>query len=132
MDKFPMTAETVLRSTYMDDSMDSVMNEDEGIKLHRQLSQLLTQDGMHARKWLSNSSKVLKEIPLQDCKAEVDLDNEYLPCAKTLGVWWLADRDVCTFKENAPDAEMKYTKRNFLKKIAKLFDPVGFLTPSYH
>ena len=97
MDKFPMAAETVLRSTYMDDSMDSVMNEDEGIELHRQLSQLLTQAGMHARKWLSNSSKVLKDIPLQDCKDEVDLDNEYLPCTKTLGVWWLADRDVFTF-----------------------------------
>ena len=66
--------------------MDSVMNEDEGIELHRQPSQLLTQAGMHARKWLSNSSKVLKEIPLHDRKAEVDLDNEYLPCAKTLGV----------------------------------------------
>ena len=131
MDKFPMAVETVLRSTYMDDSMDSVMNEDEGIELHRQLSQLLIQAGMHARKWLSNSSNVLKEIPLQDRKAEVDLDNENLPCAKTLGVWWLADRDVFTFKENAPDAEMKYTKRNFLKKIATLFDPVGCLAPFY-
>ena len=86
MDKFPMAAETVLRSTYMDDSMDSVMNEDEGIELRRQQSQLLTQAGMNVRKWLSNSSKVLKEITLQDRKAEVDLDNEYLPCAKTLGV----------------------------------------------
>ena len=34
-----------------------------------------------------------------------------------------------TFKENAPDAEMKYTKRNFLKKIATLFDPVVLLAP---
>ena len=65
--------------------MDSVMNEDEGIQLHRQLSQLLTHAGMHARKWLSHSSKVLKQIPLQDRKAEVDVDNEYLPCAKILG-----------------------------------------------
>ena len=126
---FPMAAETVLRSTYMDDSMDSVMNEEDGIDLHRQLSQLLTQAGMHARKWLSNSSTVLKEIPLQDRKTEVDLDTDYLPSSKTLGVWWSADQDVFTFKENAPSDEMKYTKRNFLKKIATFFDPIGFLAP---
>ena len=128
-EKFPMAAETVLRSTYMDDSMDSVMNDEEGIELHRQLSQLLTEAGMHARKWLSNSSKVLKEVPLQDRKAEVDLDTGYLPCAKTLGVWWSANQDVFTFKENAPGDDMKYTKRSFLKKIATLFDPLGFLAP---
>ncbi|MCG8079255.1 MAG: A17 family peptidase, partial [Candidatus Thiodiazotropha taylori] len=128
-DTFPQAAETVLRSTYMDDSMDSVMNEEDGIELHRQLSQLLTQAGMHARKWLSNSSTVLKEIPLQDRKAEVDLDTGYLPSAKTLGVWWSANQDVFMFKENAPGDDMKYTKRSFLKKIATLFDPVGFLAP---
>lgn len=128
-DKFPMAVETILKSTYMDDSMDSVLDEEQGIELHRQLSLLLTKAGMHARKWLSNCSRVLREIPLQDRKAEVDLDREYLPCAKTLGVWWFADQDVFTFKENAPGNDMKYTKRNFLRKIATLFDPIGFLAP---
>lgn len=37
---FPMAAETVLKSTYMDDSMDSVLNDEQGIKLYNQLSQL--------------------------------------------------------------------------------------------
>ena len=83
-----MAAETILKSSYMDDSMDSVLNEDKGLELHRQLSQLLTKAGMHARKWLSNSSRVLRDIPLDDRKAEVDLDTDNLPSAKTLGVWW--------------------------------------------
>ena len=84
---------------------------------------------MHARKWLSNSAKVLSEIPVEDRKAEVDIDRDQLPCAKTIGVWWLADRDVFTFKENAPESSMVHTKRNFLKKFATLFDPIGFLHP---
>ena len=82
---------------------------------------------MHARKWLSNSSSVLAEIPIEDRKAEVDLDRSQLPCAKTLGEWWLADQDVFTFKDSATENSMSYTKRNFLKKIATLFDPIGFL-----
>ena len=128
-DRFLLAAETVLRSTYMDDSMDSVAHEDQGIELHKQLSQLLRQVGMHARKWLSNSPRVLRDIPLQDRKAEVELDADYLPSTKTLGVWWLSDQDVFTFGENAPSSEVKYTKRNFLKQIATLFDPIGLLDP---
>ena len=84
---------------------------------------------MHARKWLSNSSSVLAENALEDRKTEVDLDHSQLPCTKTLGVWWLADQDVFTFKETALENSMSYTKRNFLKKIATLFDPIGFLLP---
>ena len=109
--------------------MDSVHTEEQGMELHHQLSDLLSKPGMHARKWLSNSSSVLAEIPLEDRKAEVDLDRSQLPCTKTLRVWWLADQDVFTFKETAPENSMSYTKRNFLKKIATLFDPIGFLVP---
>ena len=129
MDKFPMAAKTILKSTYMDVSMNSFLDEGAGLELHRQLSHPLSSDGMHARKWLSNCAGVLKKIPIKDRKAEVDLDRDYLPCSKTLGVWWLADQDVSTFKENAPRDEMRYTKRNFLSMIATLFDPIGFLAP---
>ena len=109
--------------------MDSVHTEEQGTELYHQLSVLLSKAGMHARKWFSNSSKVLAKIPLKDQKAEVDLDRSQLPCAKTLGVWWLADQDVFTFKENAPENSMSCIKRNVLKKSATLFDPIGFLAP---
>ena len=126
---FPMAADTILYSTYMDDSMDSIRNEGQAVELYKQLSQLLSAAGMYARKWISNPSKVLETIPPQDRKSEVDLDTDPLPCAKTLGVWWQADEDAFTFKENAPEDNVLYTKRSFLKKIATLFDPVGFLAP---
>ncbi|VDI43478.1 Hypothetical predicted protein [Mytilus galloprovincialis] len=38
-DSYPRAAETVLKSTYMDDSMDSVINDEQGIELYNQLSQ---------------------------------------------------------------------------------------------
>lgn len=49
-DEFPMAAETILESTYMDDSMDSTQDEQEGIEIYRQLSELWRKAGMHARK----------------------------------------------------------------------------------
>ena len=72
---------------------------------------------------------MLRDIPLQDLKAEEDLDADYLPSTMTLGAWWLSDQDVFTFRENTPSRDVKYTKQHFLKQIATLFDPIGFLAP---
>ena len=116
--EYPLAAETVLKSTYMDDSMDSVFDDQQGIELYRQLSQLWKGAGMRARKWLSNSPTVLNEIPSDDKASEIDLKEGHLPCTKTLGVLWEAAKDAFTF-----------TKRNFLSKVATLFDPLGFLSP---
>ena len=44
-------------------------------------------------------------------------------------MWWLAEQDVFTFEENAPSDDIKYTKRNFLRNIATLFDPLCLLAP---
>ena len=66
--------ETVLQSTYMDDSMDSVVNEKEGIILYKQLSELWEKAGMHAHKQLSNSQEVLDAIPPQDRASQLELD----------------------------------------------------------
>ena len=128
-DDYPMAAETVLKSTYMDDSMDSVMNDKQGIELYNQLSQLWGKAGMYARKWLSNSKAVLEHIPVEDLASEVDLDEGNLPSVKTLGVLWQAKEDIFTFKANPPNDEFEFTKRNFLRKIAMLFDPLGFIAP---
>ena len=124
-----MAAETVLKSTYMDDSMDSVVDESQGIKLYEELNQLWSKAGMQAHKWLSNSTKVLERIPVESRASEVHIASDGLPMVKTLGVTWLPGEDVFTFNANPPEKDFPLTKRNFLKKIAKLFDPVGFLAP---
>ena len=60
-DTNPLAAVTVFKSTYMDDSIDSVESkiEEEGIELYRQLNGLWSLAGMQARKWISNSPKVV-------------------------------------------------------------------------
>jgi hypothetical protein len=127
--EFPRAAETVLKSTYMDDSMDSVADAQQGILLYKQLSQLWRLAGMHTRKWLSNSDTVLACIPSEDRAMEMEIEGDQLQGAKTLGVLWLAKDDVFTFHYNQPDEAFIYTKRSVLKKVAALFDPLGFLAP---
>ena len=81
--QFPAAAERVLESTYMDDSMDSTISEQNAFDLYHQLSQLWEKAGIHARKWLSNSTHVLKEVPQEDCLSKVDFNHEDLPSTKT-------------------------------------------------
>ncbi|KAK6171952.1 hypothetical protein SNE40_018370 [Patella caerulea] len=128
-DAYPMAAETILKSTYMDDSMDSVPDSNNGIRLYSELSKVWEAAGMHARKWLSNSKEVLQEIPMEDRSESVDLDEGYLPSIKTLGILWIRDEDTFSFKSCPPPDDFEITKRNFLSKIATLFDPTGFLAP---
>ena len=125
----PRASETILKSTYMDDSMDSVLNEVEGINLYKELSELWKLAGMHTHKWLSKSTAVMKEIPIQDraCKLEFNENSSFL--VKTLGILWIAAEDNFTFKFKGIDQVFKFTKRDFLKRIATLFDPLGFLSP---
>ncbi|XP_033105477.1 uncharacterized protein LOC117107807 [Anneissia japonica] len=127
--EFPLASETVLKSTYMDDSMDSVKNYVEELELYRQLSGLWSRAGMYARKWLSNSTKVLHSILLKDRSSEIILESNPLPTIKTLGILWVAEEDVFIFRCTPPLADFKMTKRNILSKIATVFDPLGFLSP---
>ena len=124
-DQFPRAAETVLKSTYMDDSMDSVSSVEEAVQLYHNLSYLWGKAGMHARKWLSNSPEVLEQIPIEDRASQVDIQSQELPSIKTLGIVWIADEDVFTFKSNMVDASdcKEFTKRKILRKIATLYDP---------
>ena len=72
-----IAVETVLKSTYMDNSMGSMVNEDEAMKLVHQLKKLWRKAGMHARKCLSNSKKVLRET---DMKGRANQSKEWMIC----------------------------------------------------
>ena len=54
---FPIWVETVLQSTYMNDNIDSIVNEDEEVTMVQELKHLWRKSGMHLRTWLSNSKK---------------------------------------------------------------------------
>ena len=108
-----MAPETVLKSTYMEDSMDSVINDNQAIQLYQQLSKLWEEAGMRTNKWLSNSETVLSRIPPGDRMCEVNLDSDSLPSAKKLGIMWHASEDVFTFDFHVTEQEYEWTKGIF-------------------
>ena len=69
---------------------------------------------MHARKWISNESKVLKKIPEEDREMEVNLESGEFPSVKTLGILWKAKDEVFTFQ----NANASCCKESDVKKSA--------------
>ena len=126
--KAPRAAETRLKSTYMDDSVDSVMNQDEALQLYKDLTMLWQSAGMHPRKWISNSAEVMEEIPIDDRASKVNLLEEHLPNVKTSEVQWLPEEDQFSFEISPHQCDGSLlTKRSILSRITTLFDPLGFL-----
>ncbi len=83
---------------------------------------------MYPHKWLSNSIAVLQHIPEEKRATNVLLNKSSdLPSVKALGLKWLADEDSFTFDGQFLKNDLPPTKRNFLKRMASLFDPMGFL-----
>ena len=112
----------------MDDSIVSVLTDEQGIDLYQQLSRIWEKVGMHTHKWLSNSPVVLNKIPPEDRVYKINLDDNKLPAIKTLGIIWLAEEDVFSFELQVIERKFEPTKHNFLKKIATLFYSLGFLS----
>ncbi|XP_048256637.1 uncharacterized protein LOC125382165 [Haliotis rufescens] len=125
----PLAADTVAKSTYMDDTMDSVETEEKAIELYDQVNELWTTAGMHARKWVSNSLKVLECIPVADRLSEINIQMTELPSVKALGLLWNAESDRFQFCYNIKNDHFQMSKRAFLREIAKIFDPLGLLAP---
>lgn len=109
--------------------MPSLPNIEIAKETRRQLTELGAQAKFHIRKWMSNQAKVLKDIPVADRTSEIDLEQNNLSTAKTLGVLWAAKDDTLSFNYAlTPDLDL--TKRNVIKKTATIYDPLGFLAPT--
>ena len=95
----------------------------------RNLKKLWKLCGMKPHKCLSNSRKLLGRVPIEERAKKIDIKDNILPSTKTLGIVWMAEGETFTFLSNNTHDDFNYTKRNILKKISTLFDPLRLLAP---
>ena len=112
----------------MDDSLDSVEEDQKGIKLYHQLKSLWAKAGIYPRKWVSNSPKVMAVIP-EDRATEVNIRDNKDAVTTTLGLQWNSTKDILAVPATPPPLDYPITKRNVLKKIVTVFDPLGLVSP---
>lgn len=125
---FPLATPILQRNIYVDD----VLFGAEDIPLLRQSREqvcaLLARGGFVLRKWASNRSELLKDIPpgahSLACNRILQLDDSL----SILGISWNPALDAFQFRVSLSHISPR-TKREILSTIAKLFDPLGWVTP---
>lgn len=128
-DRFPRASEIVLNSFYVDDVLTGTSSIKDAVKIKDELVSLLKCGGMRLRKWTSNDYEILKTIPIDDREIKFPLDIDANQVIKTLGIQWNPIKDSFGFKIKVSEDKDKLTKRRILSEIAKLFDPLGWLSP---
>ncbi|XP_065356265.1 uncharacterized protein LOC135950662 [Calliphora vicina] len=110
---------------YMDDLLTGADTIQDCMKIREAISNHLDKFGFHLRKWISNNGQIIKTDNFENNEV---LNIQEDACLKTLGLQWNPKTDNFTFNMQIED-DLKITKRIVLSRIARIFDPLGWLTP---
>ena len=91
---------------------------------------LLRCGGFELRKWSSNSHQLLNEIPTEFREHQGQLELNWDESIKTLGIHWSPSADCFGFNINHISDTRATTKRIILSQSSKIFDPLGWVSPS--
>ena len=152
-DNDPVLARNTLEGLYVDDWTSGGEDDDEAYALYNTTKACFAAGGFNLRKWASNKKEVIEKITLDRLKKErlkeqespsnedqsfaklsvggldeIDPTKEH----KVLGTNWNLEEDIFIMKLNKVvefARNLEPTKRNILRIAAKLFDPLGLISP---
>ncbi|XP_073972881.1 uncharacterized protein [Rhodnius prolixus] len=129
-DQYPLAKTTLLHEVYVDDILTGASSEERAQELRAQLQRLLMAGGFELRKWASNCPALLQDLPADHCRPTASEDPLCLdrdPILKILGLGWNLASDNFFYAVRL--SETALTKRTILSQMARIFDPLGWLTP---
>ena len=153
-DQYPELVELIRKSLYVDDFLSGGSDDNQAFDIYQKSKEIMSQGGFNLRKWQSNSCTLLESVNQFESdqhqltgpvEGKVILEDETYAkstigpttategkSVKVLGVNWNTGShelffkfdDLITFAKCLP-----VTKRSLLKLTAKIFDPLGLLSP---
>ena len=118
-----VTVTELKENLYIDDWLSGADTVEDACKMFSEAQSILSEAGMTLSKWHTNNEHV------------ISLHEQYFACdvgtTKLLGMCWDPSDDVFSFKGFNLDNkfDLSLTKRNVLSLIARLFDPLGLISP---
>jgi len=125
--RYPRGAVALRRDTYVDDVVTGASTISEATTLQRELRGLCTAGEFPLRKWAANNTSILAGV-LHEHRLTSSLHSWSHESHATLGFHWHPASDQFTFSVQARHFT-ELTKRRVLSETARLFDPLGWLTP---
>lgn len=127
-DGFPLAIPILTSNIYVDDVLFGAETIPSLKDARDQVRELLARGGFQLRKWASNESTLLTDISAEDhglaCSKVLRADDSLT----ILGISWSPASDSFQFRIGLSD-DLPMTKRQVLSAIARLFDPLGWVTP---
>lgn len=125
----PRAVEAIIKRTYFDDFLQSVDSLEEAHYLKKMVTEINSKAGFKMHGWTSNHASLRAESQVES------LDFLKLAaCERALGLQWDVDPDTLTFAARLKTIENSLrelqhppTKRQMLKFIMSVYDPLGFL-----
>ncbi|KAF0703914.1 Integrase catalytic domain-containing protein, partial [Aphis craccivora] len=123
----PDVKAVLYNQTYMDDICVGTGSLEAAKTLQFDLIKTFARSGLQLKKWASNNPELLSHLPAEDCSsAPLTFDQD--DASQVLGMRWNHGKDYFSFSIN--NFKLILTKRGVLSMIARIFDPLGLLSPS--
>ena len=148
----PQFVNDFLSSLYVDDFNGGKDSIPEAFQLYTRAKSRMKEGGFNLRKWISNSEKLMQWInqeegvPIMEAsmvseedktytQTQLGVNNSTISCErKILGLNWDIEKDTFMFYFDwlvQFARELPLNKRSVLKVVAKLYDPLGLISPLF-
>ena len=133
---YPEAVEAIRHKHYMDDYLDSVDDVTTALELIDSVTKVHREGNFHIRGWTTNSEELRRNLPTVVDKNDVSLSALGGEIERTLGMMWSIRDDTLSFnlnlqriKSGIVQGRETPTKREFLRIIMSVFDPLGLVSP---
>lgn len=119
--KFPQDlTEQLGRDIYVDNLITGVETVEQAVELYKEAKEIFGEAVMNLREWNSNDKEFMSMIDTKDRMKEENL--------RVLGIMWNTKSDLLNIANSHIETSL-FTKRNILKIIASIYDPLGYFSP---
>ncbi|XP_067647299.1 uncharacterized protein Indy isoform X1 [Eurosta solidaginis] len=125
---FPVGSKILKRDFYVDDLITGGDSVQEVRQIMNEITEMFARGQFKLRKWCSNNSNLLRDIPPEDTETLLSFDDG-TNITKTLGLTWDPASDCLLFTFTPTNTAKRNCKRSVLSTIARFYDPLGLIGP---
>ncbi|XP_072931477.1 uncharacterized protein [Epargyreus clarus] len=131
----PEAASAIIEKHYVDDYLDSFRSLEEAIRITSSVRDIHRRACFELKQWKSNTPALLRALGEQESSQDIELYKAGEQLERVLGIVWKPDTDELTFNLNLTRVPRELidgktpTKREALRIVMSLFDPLGFASP---
>lgn len=138
--RYPEASDSIINCHYVDDYLESFESEEEAKRIAAEVRLIHRNGGFNLRGWISNSEHVLQSLEDKEPMGEATIKNLNLidsdRSERILGMLWNPKTDELSFSTQMSEEVRKLisddcrpTKRQILRCVMTLYDPLGLLAP---